>query len=290
MLQTNIKFSDVIERAQPWLGTIVSIRANNSGNRSSSESAINQAFACIADIHRKMSFHAQDSELSLINRRAFIEPQQVSHSLYRVLQAALSLAKASDGIFDPTVVAKLVERGQLPAPIVEKNNLVGNWRDIALMPDRRVQFLQPLWIDLGGIAKGYAVDEGIRVLKKCGIHAGTINAGGDMRSFGGMETIHVRDPACPQKAIPILHIRDAAAATSAGYFSEYKGNTALVNSATGLSVAHDISITVVARRAIWADALTKVVAVLTSKAAPLLQQLHASALILHKDGSRHQVN
>jgi FAD:protein FMN transferase len=287
MLQIKAKFNQMIERAQPWLGTIVTIRAYGRG---AVEIAVEKAFASIADIHRKMSFHEHGSELSLLNQNAFIQRQAVSHDLYRVIQASKALAKASDGIFDPTVATLLVKRNQLPAPSTEKNDLVGNWRDINLLANRGVQFLRPLWIDLGGIAKGYAVDQAIRMLRKCGVDSGIVNAGGDIRTFGCLDTIHVRDPANPQNTIPVLHVRDAAVATSAGYFSGHLGHTALVNPMTSCSMGHDISVTVVARRAIWADALTKVIVISPSKSVSLLQRLHASALILHKDGSRQKVN
>lgn len=278
----------MIERARPLLGTIVSIRVQ--AGRSFAEDAIDLAFSRIAEIHGAMSFHERDSELTLLNRTAFIEPQHMSRDLYRVMHAAIALAKASGGRFDPTVAGHLMQWGQLPVHNDKENKAVGNWLDVQLLPNSGVKFLRPLSLDLGGIAKGYAVDEAVRTLKMCGVEAGVVNAGGDMRTFGCMETIHVRDPANPQKAIPVLQVCDAAVATSAGYFSEHEGNTALVNPATGKSIGQEVSVTVVARRAIWADALTKIVMVSAAESDAVLQQLHASALILHKNGTRHRVN
>jgi FAD:protein FMN transferase len=286
--QHNTNARQFLERARPLLGTLVSIRVQT--NTPAAEAAIEQAFARIAGIHAAMSFHEQDSELSRLNCTAFIKPHYVSRDLHRVLLAAIALAKASGGKFDPTVAKHLMQWGHLPSHHDEKYEALGNWRDIQCLPNASIKFGRPLLIDLGGIAKGYAVDEAIRILKKCGIQTGVVNAGGDMRTFGCMETIYARDPAHPQKSIPVLQVRDAAVASSAGYFSEHNGHTALVNPHNGQSMGHDISVTVVARRAIWADALTKIVMVSAADSIAVLQRLQASALILHKDGTRHKVN
>lgn len=286
-LSPNTNATQRLERTRPLLGTFVSIRVDTDGMNANA--AVSAAFEQIAEIQRVMSFHDPDSELSRINRCAHEEPQRVSSSLHRVLRASLALADASEGRFDPTIAWRLVEWGLLPAPTAVETDPNATWRDVRLLQDGRVLFQRPLWVDLGGIAKGYAVDRAVAVLRRHGIASGTVNAGGDLRVFGHMETIQVRDPANPRQHFPILHARDAAVATSAGYFSEQKNRTALVNPVLGDCLGQTCSVTVCARRAIWADALTKVVLAMPETSAILLRRLQASALLIHRDGTRRQV-
>lgn len=275
-----------LERVRPLLGTFVSVRVGDSGR--AAEAAVSAAFECIAAVQRDMSFHDPDSELSRLNRSAHREPQPLSAPLRRVLRAALALAEASDGRFDPTVAARLVQWGQLPALAGAEVDPDANWRDICFRRDGRLEFRRPLWIDLGGIAKGYAVDLAVACLRRHEMTSGIVNAGGDLRVFGGMETVSVRDPAAPQRSFPLLHVRDAAVATSAGYFSERHGHTALADPRRGDSLGATCSVTVCARRAVWADALTKIVLADPEASIPVLCRLRASALLIDRDGTRRR--
>lgn len=276
-----------LQRTQPLLGTFVCIRVAEHGVLA--RMALSAAFDAVARIHRSMSFHDPDSSLSRLNREAQHEPQPVDPDLARVLRASLALSQASDGSFDPTVAWHLVQRGHLPSPSAKEVDPLASWRDVRLLRDGRVHYRRPLWLDLGGIAKGYAVDRAVRALRHHGMRAGTVNAGGDLRVFGGTETIHVRDPADPRRHLPLLIARDAAVATSAGYFSPHGGNTALIDVQNGGSLGERCSVTVCAPRAIWADALTKVVLAKKEASVAVLQRLSASALILERNGSRRRV-
>jgi thiamine biosynthesis lipoprotein len=278
--------SDVVrvERARPLLGTIVALRVE--GATPWIDDAVERAFAAIADVQRRMSFHDPDSELSRINRTAAHAEQCVSAPTWRVLRAALALARASDGRFDPSIGSRLVAWRQLPAPSSADVDPVADWRDVELGRDRRVRFRRPLWLDLGGIAKGYAVDRAVAVLRAAGMHSGVVNAGGDLRAFGAAhEVVQVREPGDPMRSRPLLHLRDGAVATSAGYFSTRDGHTALVDTRHGGSLGHDMSVTVCAPRALWADALTKVVLADAGAARPLLRRLRAQAALLAADGA-----
>lgn len=269
------------------LGTFVTIRVN--ADHAEAHSAVHAAFACVNEVQREMSFHDPASDLSRLNRWAAHEPQPVPPRLRRVLHAALALARASDGRFDPTVGGRLVRSGHLPAPAAAEIDPQARWCDVQWLRDGRLHFHRPLWLDLGGIAKGYAVDCAVRALRRLGLRAGIVNAGGDLRAFGGVETIHVRDPARPLQSMPLLHVRDAAVATSSGYFSEIDGRSALVDPHGQRRLGSDGSVTVCCRRAIWADALTKIVLADPITATTLLRRLHASAMLLHRDGRRQVI-
>ena len=293
MLTPSIRPS--IQRMRPLLGTFVSIRVPAGATEAAqakAASAIDLAFARIAEVQRCMSFQDPRSDLSRVNSHAHRAPQPVCAQLWRVLRAALALAKASDGRFDPSIAGTLVEWGLLPRPATPAGDRIdprASWRDVELRSGRRVRYAKPLWLDLGGIAKGYAVDQAVRVLQRQGLAAGIVNAGGDLRCFGATETIKVRDPADPSQLLPLLQLRDAAAATSAGYFAEGP-HTALVHPGRGRSMGQGVSVTVCAPRAIWADALTKVVLASPARAAPLLARCGARAMLLHADGARRALH
>jgi FAD:protein FMN transferase len=273
------------ERMRPLLGTFVTVRIRCAPVRA--VAAFAAAFAAIEQVQSCLSFHDIDSELSQVNRGAAQAPMAVSSMFSRVLRASLALARASSGHFDPTIAARLVHWNQLPAPSQPTPELAANWRAVELTAGRRVQFHRPIWLDFGGIAKGYAVDRAVAALKACGVTSGLVNAGGDLRVFGDLaETIAVRDPRSPGRARPLLQLREGAVATSAGYFSADQGRTALINPLSGLAVGQDLSVSVSAPRAIWADALTKVVlAAGANEAEPLLRRLGAQAMRLDCRGT-----
>lgn len=275
--------SRTIERARPLLGTVVCIRATGSGRQV--DAAIDDAFRAVTRVEQRMSFHHPMSELSRLNRSAHDDAQPVHRDTFRVLRAALALARASAGRFDPAVGARLVASGHLPAPAPGDPPVDARWNAIELRPDGTVYYRQRAWLDLGGIAKGFAVDMAVRALRRAGITRAIVNAGGDLRVYGDVtETIHVRDPATPASSIPLLELRDGAVATSAGYFSARDTGagtaTALIDARDGRVVGLRESVTVCAPRALWADALTKVVLADEAGAAPLLRRLHAQAVIL----------
>src|SRR5262249_18117538 len=130
---------------------------------------------------------------------------------YSVLRRAVRVAALSDGLFDVTVGPYMIEHGLLPRPAgaLAKG---GCWRDLALLEGRRVYFERPVLVDLGGIAKGFAVDLAIHALWRGGCTDAIINAGGDLRVFGtGRRPIHLRRGA---GLVQIAELRSGAIATS----------------------------------------------------------------------------
>jgi len=172
-----------VERVRPLLGTRVAIRAGGLAP-ARAHAAIDAAFEAIAEIQRLMSFHDTHSELSHLHRRALYAPVAVHPHTRAVLTCALALSTHSQGCFDVTVAGKLATQGHLPMPDSPwRPDPAASWLDIELEDDR-VRFHRPLWLDLGGIAKGYAVDRAIDCLYAHGATQGCVNAGGDLRCFG----------------------------------------------------------------------------------------------------------
>jgi thiamine biosynthesis lipoprotein len=252
-----------LHRARPSLGTIVEISVNDRRCDLQLHGALDAAFADIERVHALMSFQAPDSELSRLNRHAAVRPQQVDPHTYAVFQAALRMAALSGGAFNPCIAPRLEEWGLLPrweAPA----DCASSWRHIELLPGGRIRYGRPVRVDLGGIAKGYAVDLAVRSLKRSGIENMVVNAGGDLRVAGPQsQDVRLRHPSAPLCSAHSAALRDAALATSAGYFSRRAGVTgevsALVNPRDGTPYLGGRSISVRAGDCMTADALTKVV-------------------------------
>ena len=273
-----------IRRARPLLGTFVEITADCESR------SFERAFAAVEQVQKLMSYHDPASEVSRLNRDAYREPVFVSEWTSVVLRAAVAIAEKSGGAFDPTVAPAIRALGFLPStPGAPRADRRASWRDIELLSRRRVRFRRALRIDLGGIAKGFAVDRGIDVLRAEGCSGGLINAGGDVRAFGPLDwSIGIRDVVRPAVDACIVSIRNAALATSAGYFARRtRGGrtvTALLDGRTRQPHDASLSASVIAPTALVADALTKVVLAFGLKANSVLSQYEAVAIICDSRG------
>lgn len=252
-----------VRRARPLLGTVVEIDVIARAPDSHLHASIDAAFSIIERVHHLMSYQDPDSELSCINRDAHKQTQRVDGHTFRVLQAALHFARLSDGVFDPCVGRHLEDWGYLPRRSLPQEN-VGSWRDIELIDGHGVRYLRALSVDLGGIAKGYAVDLAVRKLQELEIPNIIVNAGGDLRVAGDIpRSIHLRHPGAPERLARELPLKNAAVATSAAYFSrrsmQGRELSALIDPRDGKAYLGNRSISVRASDCMSADALTKVV-------------------------------
>jgi FAD:protein FMN transferase len=276
-----------IRRCRPLLGTFVEIAVSGI-DAADLERAIEAAFLTIAHVHRLMSFHDPESEISRMNRDAFCRSVRVHPWTWRVLKSAREFSRNTDGIFDITTARRLVKWNYLPR--FDLRIGTGSWCDIIFEKNRHVRFRRPLTIDLGGIAKGFAVDRAVDALKRDGVTAGLVNAGGDLRAFGsGYQLVHVRHPVNPTRVAGAVRLCDRAMATSGIYFARRKNGgrcvSPLLDGRTGRAASELISITVAAANCMTADALTKIVFALREGAAPFLSQYCADALLIERDGA-----
>ncbi len=274
----------VIERrARPLLGTFVEI-----GLRNGSPAVFSAAYAEIERIHQRMSAHLIDSDLGKIAQRGHHQWITVDTATAEVLRLSLMWAKLTEGAFDPIRAGcELVHAGRRPCLADQLPDLAATWRDVEL-EGVRIRTTRPLNIDLGGIAKGYAVDLAAEIITAHGC-SGIINAGGDLRFIGNENrAISLRKPDAEGATMELQEIPYPALATTASYaFSEEGRNLDLVGSELPPA---GISITVFAENCALADAMTKAVLNLpATKATELLRQLGCSALILTADGGYHEL-
>jgi thiamine biosynthesis lipoprotein len=271
----------MLRRAQPWLGTLVEISAEGV-DEAVMNRAIDRAFACVARVHAAMSFQAPDSELTYINRTAQTGWVRLTPALATVFAAAIDFARASDGLFDPSVAGWLVEAGQLPQHPGLPDAPAPNWRAIDL-DGARVRYTQPLLVDLSGIAKGYAVDSALASLAADGAEEATVNAGGDLAHFGPTGVpVYVRLPHLPTHRLRVAEVQNGAVATSGGYFQP----AALLHPVSAVPLCAQGSVTVFAPNCMTADALTKVVAADAAHAPQILAAYGAQAIVLKPDEAR----
>lgn len=273
-------------RAKPFLGTLVEIAAS-ARSEAQFVQATDAAFERIAQVHRAMSFHEPSSDLRAIARAPSQSVLAIAPDTWNTLALALDMEAASDGIFNAAIAPALVSRGLLPPPDGAQTPQAPSLREgIALESDFGIRILAPVWIDLGGIAKGHAVDLAVAALTAQGIESGVVNAGGDLRVFGPLtQALSVRWPAHPTQAVTIARITDLSGATSGGYFLNVDAaaiaHPGMVGHREGPSPD---SVTVIAPRCAVADALTKVLWLRGPDAQAVLRRYDAQAVLIDRLG------
>lgn len=239
-----------LRRAQPLLGTLVEIGVHDPrGNR---QGSVDAAFAAVRDTQTALSRFDARSDVSRFARLRRGERMAVRQVTREVLVAAADLHAASAGTFDVTL-------GSAPA----------GW---ALVGAELHKLRDETRIDLGGIGKGHAVDLAVQVLIAEGCASGWVNAGGDLRAFGDLDApVHLRVEQTGGVR-PFALLRDGAFATS--HFG-LGSRSQLAAGAGEAATAEGAHASVAAPLCLWADALTKVVALSGDIAQPALLRLLA---------------
>lgn len=255
-------------RCRPLLGTYVEIVAD-------AFEPISAGFAAISQVHRLMSAHEPESDLSRINRFAHSERVEVHAWTALVLEQALYWSKTSRGVFDVVRAGKsAVESGLLPRHADQPAPKASHWVWLEIQ-GTSVRLLKPGCIDLGGIAKGFAVDQAVAAMRRAGASRGLVNAGGDLFGFGPKPwSVAVADP-LTRRMVVELAVRNEAVATSA------------IIAGSGAHLPRGgrwTSVTVRAPDACDADALTKIVWAAPSNLRELLAKAGASAFGVRADG------
>jgi thiamine biosynthesis lipoprotein len=277
-----------IRRCRPLLGTFVEIAALGA-KAADLERGIDAAFAVVEKVCRLMSYHDPQSDVSRMNREAFPKSVVVDPWTWQVLRAAQQFALESNGAFNICIAPVLIRWRYLPN-LGYHVDRAATWRHIFLRKNCRVFFCRPLIIDLGGIAKGFAVDRAVDALEENGVESAIVNAGGDLRVFGSTsQIVHLRDPSDPGRIVGAVRLRERAMATSGIYFSERNFArhrvSPIIDGRTGRPSCMPISVSVAAPDCMTADALTKIVFTSREKAARLLARHRADALLLERKGA-----
>jgi len=260
--------------------------------------------AVLAEMHRideLMSHYKPESQLSRINREAAGAAVPVDRELAELIVRALEFSELSDGAFDITYasVGYLYDyREHLRPSEAEIAAALPaiNWRNVVV--DRAastVRFLRPgVRIDLGGIAKGYAVDRCIELLRGRGIANAMVSAGGDSRLLGDRRgrpwVVGIRHPDDRERVIARIPLEDTAISTSGDYERYFdEGGVRyhhIINPRTGRSATGVRSVTVIGPDATLTEGLTKSVFIMGPERGIALveTQPDADAIVVRSDG------
>jgi thiamine biosynthesis lipoprotein len=285
------------------MGTAIVVELWAEG-RAQGEAAIDAVMAEMHRIDRAMSPHKPESELSRINREAGRQAVRLSAEMATLIDRAIEFSRWSDGAFDISYasVGHLYDyrAGIAPddAAVAEARQAIG-WQQ--LMLDRAagtLRFGQPgMRIDLGGFAKGHAVDRSIAILRERGIAHAMVSAGGDSHLLGDHRgrpwMIAVRDPRREGGAAAVLPLQDVAVSTSGDYERFFiKGGVRhhhLIDPRTGRSPSSVRSVTIVADDGLTSEALSKTVFVLgRERGLALIDSLPGvDAVVVDAEGQLH---
>jgi len=249
---------------QVWADTDAAARA-----------AVDTAFGVLVAADSLLSTWNRNSLLSRLNAAPSGTWVPVGPDVCRVLRAAVDVAGLTGGAFDPTVLPLVRLWGfHGGEPVVPDSTAVAaalarvDWQAVEVAEDRARLGRPGMAIDLGGIAKGYALDLAAAALTRVGARGGALDLGGNLLVFGegpGHE-VGVVDPQDPGGLLLTVPVGRGAVATSGQYerFFTVDGQTYghILDPRTGWPVAFGFSATVIARHALWADALATAVVVL----------------------------
>ncbi len=258
----------------------------------------------MTDMHRidhAFSPYKETSELSRLNREAGRGWVEVSQELLDLLVKSRQVSLLTDGAFDITYasVGRYYDYREGVAPdeaAIEAAVKAIDYRHVEIdAPGQRVRFKHPkVYVDLGGIAKGHAVDRGIAILEQAGVTQASVAAGGDSRIIGDRDghpwTVGVKHPREEGEMSALLPLSDTAVSTSGDYerFFERDGVRYhhILDPSTGRSADGAWSVTILGPEATFTDALSTSVFVLgPRKGLDLIDRLDGvDAIIIDPEG------
>lgn len=272
-----------------------------SADRAQGEAAVEAVLEDMRRIDRDMSTYKPTSEVSRVNAEAAKGPLQISAELFDLLSTSLEYSRVTHGAFDITYasVGYLYDFRQHVHPDqqqIDQALPAIDYRHVLLDPKARtVRFSQPgVRIDLGGIGKGHAVDQGIKILQARGIQHALVTAGGDSRiigdRFGKPWIIGIRHPDHKDQVIARIPLEDAAISTSGDYERYFDENGVryhhIIDPHSGKSARKVRSATIIGPTATRTDGLSKTAFVLgAEQALEIYNQLpDIDAILVTPDG------
>ncbi len=261
------------QSVEPYMGTLISIKLY-APTESQAKAAFRAAFDRIAQLDDTLSDYKPESELNRVSRSAVRQPLKVSADLFRVLEAAQDIATRSGGAFDVTVgpVVQLWREArkhrQPPDPDMLDAALSHcGFRKLHLDKSAQTVMLdqEGMQLDVGGIAKGYAADEALAVLKNLGIESALVAASGDIACGNAPPDRAGWSVSIPGSKTP-LELANAAVSTS-GDSEQYleangKRYSHIVDPLTGIALTNRMTASVVAPHGIEADPIATAICVL----------------------------
>ncbi len=271
LLLPTLAAADRHQFSRPLMGTTFSITCH-ADDAALAKRASTEAFEIAGEIHDLASDYDPDSELSKLSDASVGQPVELSATLFDLLDTARHTAELTDGRYDPTLgpLTRLWRESHRTRRLPDAETLAAareacGWRHYSLNPEARTVTLDRpgMRFDLGGIAKGYAADRMLGMMRKHGIPRSSVTAGGDI-AIGdpppgrdawnvGLKTF---DPQQPDEVVPLAN---AAVSTSGDLyqFIEIDGvrYSHILDPETGLGLTDAIAVSVIAPTATLTDPL-----------------------------------
>lgn len=265
-----------VKAQQDIMGTRISLEFWHQGPQPA-QPIVDAVMQIMKDVDQQLSPYIETSELYRVNRDAAKAPVYISGNFLALLKKSLWYSELSGGAFDITFasVGYLYDYRRHQAPddktISEKLPAI-DYHHITLDEQQQtVFFTHPgVRIDLGGIAKGYAVDRGIDKLRQFGVQSAILSAGGDSRVLGDRRgvpwVIGIQHPRKKQQFATRIPLQDSAISTSGDYERYYLDGEVrihhIINPKSGKSASQVTSVSILAPLAVDSDALSTTVFVL----------------------------
>jgi FAD:protein FMN transferase len=263
-------WAEWIGESRPMMGTEISVYLWHD-DAAEGQAAVEAVFAEAQRIDNMMSTYKEDSVLSGINRDAANGPVAAGDELYRLILRSLDISVLTLGAFDVTYDSvgqhyDFRERRRPNAATIEDELQSIDYRLILTHPDTQsIEFAREgVRINLGGIAKGYTVEQGVDILRRRGIRNAIVTAGGDSRLLGDRRgkpwMVGVRDPRKDGEIAVRIPLENDAISTSGDYerFFDEDGIRYhhIIRPDTGLPADGVHSATIVGPDAVITDALS----------------------------------
>lgn len=289
-----------VEDTQNIMGTRISISFWHD-SAAIAQRALADGMAEMRRIDQTLSPYIETSDLALLNKNAAAAPQAISDELLFLVDKSLYYSRLSDGAFDITFASLgwfYDYRNKLQPSVKQRDKLLPaiNYKWLQLNPKQKtLRFLHPnVRIDLGGIAKGYAVDRVIDILKGYGVEHATVSAGGDSRVLGDKGgrpwMVGIKNPrdggdesAAPVIRLPLENVAISTSGDYERYFIDDQGHRVhhIINPKTGESASGLVSVTILGPQGADTDPLSTTVFVLgVEKGLALINQLRGFDAIL----------
>ena len=273
-------------------------------DKSIAEKNIQRVFTEMRRIDSTMSPYKKDSELSLINQQASKHPLKISTELFNLIQQSINISKISKGAFDITFasVGRFYDYRKKIKPTenqLSTNLKKINYKNIKLNKDDTTIFFTQTGtrIDLGGIAKGHAVDNAIKLLQQQGITQAMVSAGGDTRIIGDKGGrpwyVGIRHPRDKNKSAVVLPLSQTAISTSGDYERYFIKDDVrhhhIIKPSTGDSARELRSVSILGSDSTTVDALSTTVFILgLNKGMKLISKLpNTEAIVIDNNGLMH---
>lgn len=250
----------------------------------------------LLSFHKRMSIYESTSEISSLNHMAGSSSLSISSEIYDLIRRSIAYSKLTNGAFDITALPlkkiwQTAEQIPTEAQIHHAKKLV-NYRNIVFSDNKIMLKYSGMGVDLGGIAKGFAVDKVVELLKIRGIASGVINFGGSVFVLGEERSVGIQTPFGKKGTyIGTIRVKNKAVVTS-GAYENYRviNGTAyqhIIDPHTGYPVNNELlAVTLIGAKAEELDALATGVCVMgIQKGYDLLKKRQIDAIFIKKDGS-----